>query len=42
LATNTTNGIIYKLDSDGEVMYDDNNDPIEVGHYENGIPKLFN
>ena len=41
LATNTINGIIYKLDDEGEVMYDDDDEPVEAGHYKNGIPKLF-
>ena len=41
LATNTDNGIIYKLDNEGDVMYDEDEEPIEAGRYKNGIPEIF-
>ena len=37
LATDTINGTIYKLDSDGEILEDEKGDFVKVGYYKNGI-----
>ena len=37
VATNTINGTIYKLDSEGEILEDDKGDYVKAGYYKNGI-----
>ena len=37
LATDTQNGTIYKLDSDGEILEDKNGEFVKAGYYKNGI-----
>ena len=37
VATNTINGTIYKLDSDGEILEDENGEFVKAGYYKNGI-----
>ena len=37
VATNTTNGTIYKLDSEGEILEDANGEFVKAGYYKNGV-----
>ena len=37
VATNTQNGTIYKLDSDGEILEDDDGEFVKAGYYKNGV-----
>ena len=37
VATNTINGTIYKLDSEGEILENENGDFVKAGYYKNGI-----
>lgn len=37
VATNTQNGTIYKLDSEGEILEDANGEFVKAGYYKNGV-----
>ena len=37
VATNTINGTIYKLDSEGEILEDEKGDYVKAGYYKNGV-----
>ena len=37
LATDTENGTIYKVDSDGEILYDENDEFVKAGYFKDGI-----
>ena len=40
VTTGTENGIIYKVDSDGEILEDEDGDFIKAGYYKDSVPFL--
>ena len=35
------NGIIYKVDEDGEIVENDNGDFVKAGFYKNGVATIY-
>ena len=40
VTTGTENGVIYEVDSDGEILEDDSGDFVKAGYYKDGVSFL--